>query len=210
MTDLTDADLEAMEKRCEAVRTEAVRENSPWNPWFMGQAEILATDIPALIAALREARGKRDVMSELYAREGHKSLVLLNENTSLLAENRLLVACLNSIRCLAVEGIGAEWEELAPKVVSIYATCTGPELVPLTAAEAERVKRLEKAEQLLRRWQECGGVADNRLREETRAAIAALEIDKTLIKPEESEFNSEVEGFRIKSLTHYINSKEKR
>jgi hypothetical protein len=56
MSELTDADLEAMEKRCEAVHTEAVRENSPWNPWFMGQAEILATDLSALIAALREAR----------------------------------------------------------------------------------------------------------------------------------------------------------
>jgi hypothetical protein len=164
-------------------------------------------------------------MAELYAREGHKSLVLLNENTSLLAENRLLVACLNSIRCLAVEGIGAEWEELAPKVVSIYATCIGPELVPLTAAEVERVQRLEKVAEAARALRdECykdysDGPTMRDLRDQLfelldthdkAAALSAMEIDKTLIKPEESEFNSEVEGFRIKSLTHYINSKEKR
>ena len=121
MPDLTDADLEAMEKRCEKEL------EGPW-PHVIYPAHA-RSDVPALIAALREAQGERD---------GFK------------AENRLLVACLNSIRCLAVEGIGAEWEELAPKVVSIYATCTGPELVPLTAAEAERVKRLEKVAEAAR------------------------------------------------------------
>ena len=151
MSDLTDADLEAMEKRCEAATKEwsDVRFSlSTVGPgplkWTHSHAKWYMDNLYALIAALRAARAERDTMAELYAREGHKSLVLLNENTSLLAENRLLVACLNSIRCLAVEGIGAEWEELAPKVVSIYATCIGPELVPLTAAEVARVQRLEK------------------------------------------------------------------
>ena len=85
MPDLTDADLEAMEKRCEAVRTEAVRENSPWNPWFMGQAEILATDLPALIRELQAARERE---------------------AALLAEGRLLKKRLDTLADFA-KSIGA-------------------------------------------------------------------------------------------------------
>jgi len=52
MSDLTDADLEAMEKRCEKEL------EGPW-PHVIYPAHA-RSDVPALIAALREARGARD------------------------------------------------------------------------------------------------------------------------------------------------------
>ena len=122
MPDLTDADLEAMEKRCEKEL------EGPW-PHVIYPAHA-RSDVPALIAALRDARGKRDVMSELYAREGHKSLVLLNENTSLLAENRLLREWLNKATTKLCR-------------LNIAWTWPSPDIASLTAAEAERVRRME-------------------------------------------------------------------
>ena len=123
MSDLTEADLEAMEKRCEKEL------EGPW-PHVIYPAHA-RSDVPALIAALREARGKRDVMSELYAREGHKSLVLLNENTSLQAENRLLREWLNKATTKLCR-------------LNIAWTWPSPDIARLTAAEAARVQRLEK------------------------------------------------------------------
>jgi len=67
MPDLTDADLEAMEKRCEAATKEwsDVRFSlSTVGPgplkWTHSHAKWYMDNLPALIAALREARGERD------------------------------------------------------------------------------------------------------------------------------------------------------
>ena len=127
MSDLTDADLEAMEQR----RVRASNELYNVNHLRGNASTALEEDIPALIAALREARGERDTMSELYAREGHKSLVLLNENTSLLAENRLLRDVVAEYMLSLKEWSNEYWESRL-------------DVAPLTAAEVERVKRLEK------------------------------------------------------------------
>jgi len=132
MSDLTEVELEAMEKRCALVKRAKylpVRESLIITTEDIEQ--MTRTDLPALIAALREARGERDGMSELYAREGHKSLVLLNENTSLLAENRLLREWLNKATTKLCR-------------LNIAWTWPSPDIARLTAAEAERVRRMER------------------------------------------------------------------
>ena len=64
MSDLTDAELEAMEQRYEAALKALYRADELIDPscWGYDQIEAvqdLAADLPALIAALREARGER-------------------------------------------------------------------------------------------------------------------------------------------------------
>ena len=121
---LTDADLGAMLERCEAVHTEAVRENSPWNPWFMGQAEILATDLPAVIRELQAARERE---------------------AALLAEGRLLKE--------ATEDLLGGWRYIRQAYGDLYgvgwgrAQHKGEQALsgsPLVSAEVERVKAMEK------------------------------------------------------------------
>jgi hypothetical protein len=135
MSDLTDADLEAMEKR----RVRASNELYNVNHLRGNASTALEEDIPALIAALREARAERDAMSNLYAHEGHKSLVLLNENTSLLAENRLLRDIVQTAR-LFLEA-NPELNGTGPLRGDMEALDCSPSA---TAAEVERVKRLGK------------------------------------------------------------------
>ena len=144
MSDLTGADLEAMGERVSHARKVLYSPPDVIIP-------TLYHDVDALIAALREARGELVSNAQVWANEVRDAQDTVDK---LLAENRLLVACLNSIRCLAVEGIGAEREELARKVASIYATCIGPELVPLTAAEVERVRRMEAESRAARAYRD--------------------------------------------------------
>ena len=136
MTDLTDADLEAIEKRCEKAKEEwslrvcsYVVGDGVYN-WTMHHAEWYMDNLPALIAALREARGERE---------------------KVMAENRLLV-----------EAWLAEHGQL-------------PDLdIPITAAEVERVKRLERAAVLL--WDAVAvHCLPSALLDLACAALAALE-----------------------------------
>ena len=171
MTDLTDADLEAITARAEVATNEAVEMSwghhsaeCPYSrdDWDSDDSmcptcpacqtvKLLSEDIPALIATLREARAERDAMSNLYAQEGHKSLVLLNENTSLLAENRLLREAVEDllggwryIRQAHGDLYGVGWDRAQHKGEIALAE------TPLTAAEVARVKRLEKVAEAAR------------------------------------------------------------
>ena len=162
MSDLTDADLEAMEKRTwsdnlirEAVARGWCANENAHKEMDVTLGEAIAVEVqtlirehfyklPALIAALREARGERDGMSELYAREGHKSLVLLNENTSLLAENRLL----RDLLARVVDGD----DVISEAAVVLYSD--DGKAIALTAAEVARVRRMEAESRAARAYRD--------------------------------------------------------
>lgn len=221
MSDPTDAELEAMEKRCEAAT------KGPWE-WFKNQvhpdgtvgvwgpdgdeicacwgnlaysteptddADFIAharSDVPALIAALREARKERDEAEARYVEQLERADAAVGDRdhrvAHVLTENRLLIEyCLSD---------GGQLPDLD---------------LSLTAAEVERVKRLEKVAEAARALRdECykdysDGPTMRDLRDQLfelldthdkAAALSAMEIDKTLIKPEESEFNSEIKDYK--------------
>ncbi len=121
MSDLTDAELEAMEKRCALVKRAKylpVRESLIITTEDIEQ--MTRTDLPALIAALREARGERD---------GFK------------AENRLLREWLNKATTKLCR-------------LNIAWTWPSPDIAPLTAAEAERVRRMEAESRAARAYRD--------------------------------------------------------
>ena len=145
MSDLTEVELEAMEKRCALVKRAKylpVRESLIITTEDIEQ--MTRTDLPALIAALREARAERDAMSNLYAQEGHKSLVLLNENTSLLAENRLL----RDLLARVVDGD----DVISEAAVVLYSD--DGKAIALTAAEVARVRRMEAESRAARAYRD--------------------------------------------------------
>ncbi len=117
MSDLTDADLEAMEKRCALVKRAKylpVRESLIITTEDIEQ--MTREDLPALIAALREARGERE--------EARKAL----------DENRLL-------RDLLAQVVDGD-DVISEAAVVLYSD--EGKAIALTAAEAERVRRMER------------------------------------------------------------------
>jgi len=86
---------------------------------------------------------------------------LANENAALLAENRLLREALNW--CHETYG-SSEWSLAAPD-----------DMVPLTAAEVERVKRLEKVAEAAKELTVCAAWELDGAWDALCAALAALE-----------------------------------
>ena len=130
MPDLTDADLEAMEQRHQGTLDDQER-------YGLGTRQI-DDDIGTLIAALREARRERDeaqLARDLFQRQEADAIRYWQQA---LAEGRLLREAL------------LEWKFVTQSMGSpdlIDAMEQGYEALnatPLTAAEVERVKRLEK------------------------------------------------------------------
>ena len=117
MPDLTDADLEAMEKRCEKEL------EGPW-PHVIYPAHA-RSDVPALIAALREAQGELEQEIHLVF-DGPPEHVA---GRFVEAEN----SAGESISVGRWEQRGEYWHLIIPR-----------------AAEVERVKRLEKVAEAAR------------------------------------------------------------
>jgi len=106
--------------------------------WKEPECDEACEVVNGLRSELEQVRGERDAMSNLYAHEGHKSLVLLNENTSLLAENRVLSRVVQTARLFLEANPGLNGT--GPLRGDVEALDCSPSV---TAAEVERVRRLE-------------------------------------------------------------------
>ena len=156
MPDLTDADLEAMEKRTwsdnlirEAVARGWCANENAHKEMDVTLGEAIAVEVqtlirehfyklPALIAALRETRGERDAAEKRYVEQLERADAAVGDRdhrvAALQAENRLL----RDLLARVVDGD----DVISEAAVVLYSD--DGKAIALTAAEAERVRRLER------------------------------------------------------------------
>lgn len=147
MSDLTDAELEKWATACRGC--ESIEDDG-----FC----CSGIRVPALIAALREAREERDEAEKRYVEQLERADAAVGDRdhrvAALLAENRLLREALD----LADRDL-CEWHDRYPldglePMFELIARCRqhishSRDAASLTAAEVERVKRLEAENNML-------------------------------------------------------------